>query len=222
MRNQVRTILQHAWASISHSLDYKSTAEVPDEVKRTLFQVAALIEVGDGLFEKFRSDVDALRRSYSDTLADGGWRTLPVNHDALTASFGCLAIEDLVDVIRRQGVVVQEGGNREGMADDLASIVDISQQCGYATMGSLEEVLLSAKTRERWEQFSRILVENLRRHAEILTVQMSPEFITMLILAIAAEEYPPMRLLPNRAFVAEFYDAFVAFFADRKSEQISG
>src|SRR5262249_35558160 len=47
---QVRTILQHAWASISHSLDYRHEEDMPAPVRRDLFKVAALLESGDDIF----------------------------------------------------------------------------------------------------------------------------------------------------------------------------
>jgi ppGpp synthetase/RelA/SpoT-type nucleotidyltranferase len=82
---QVRTILQHAWASISHSLLYKVEEDVPADVRRTLGQVAALIEVGDGLFQRFRDEVEELRSEYAEQAqtADGSWREVAINLDSM-------------------------------------------------------------------------------------------------------------------------------------------
>jgi ppGpp synthetase/RelA/SpoT-type nucleotidyltranferase len=86
---QVRTILQHAWASISHSLAYKEEGDVPVVAQRTLSQVAALIEVGDGLFERFRVDVEGLRSQYAKEAgsADDSWRLLAIDLDSLRATW---------------------------------------------------------------------------------------------------------------------------------------
>ncbi len=86
---QVRTILQHAWASISHSLLYKVEDDIPSIVQRRLSQVAALIEVGDGLFEQFRSDVQDLRSKYvtEANVADNSWREIAINLDSLEATW---------------------------------------------------------------------------------------------------------------------------------------
>ncbi|HDR2543600.1 TPA: hypothetical protein QCI29_004373, partial [Enterobacter mori] len=52
---QIRTMLMHAWAAISHKLLYKQEDDAPREIKRNLSKLSALIELAD---EKF----DAIKR----------------------------------------------------------------------------------------------------------------------------------------------------------------
>ena len=59
---QVRTILQDAWAQISHSLDYKSEASVPDRERRELYNVSSLLEVSQNIFDRTRET----RQRYSE------------------------------------------------------------------------------------------------------------------------------------------------------------
>ena len=47
---QLRTVLQHSWAAISHELEYKSKFDVPDLLKRKLFRLAGLFELADEQF----------------------------------------------------------------------------------------------------------------------------------------------------------------------------
>jgi ppGpp synthetase/RelA/SpoT-type nucleotidyltranferase len=47
---QVRTLLQHAWASITHDRLYKSAIRAPDRISRDLHRVAALLEEADEQF----------------------------------------------------------------------------------------------------------------------------------------------------------------------------
>lgn len=59
---QVRTILQHAWAEIEHDLGYKSREEVPDDVRRQFFRIAALLEIADSEFAKLRTNLVQSRK----------------------------------------------------------------------------------------------------------------------------------------------------------------
>lgn len=61
---QVRTLLEHAWADISHDLVYKAGFKVPAALERELAAVAALLENADNSFSRV---VDALR-AYSSSL----------------------------------------------------------------------------------------------------------------------------------------------------------
>jgi putative GTP pyrophosphokinase len=36
---QIRTVLQHAWASVSHALQYKHESDIPSQLKRKLFRL---------------------------------------------------------------------------------------------------------------------------------------------------------------------------------------
>lgn len=47
---QIRTRLQDSWATVSHALQYKSAADVPDILKRRLFRLASLFELADEEF----------------------------------------------------------------------------------------------------------------------------------------------------------------------------
>lgn len=47
---QVRTILMHAWADISHKLNYKTEHDSPQKLRRKLNQLSALFEIADGHF----------------------------------------------------------------------------------------------------------------------------------------------------------------------------
>jgi len=62
---QVRTILQHAWASITHDRLYKSEFKVPQRFDRTGAMQAAALEEADEGFARFIRDFDAYAGNYS-------------------------------------------------------------------------------------------------------------------------------------------------------------
>lgn len=53
---QIRTVLQHSWAAISHAMQYKQEADVPVELKRKLFRLAGLFELADEQFVDIRDE----------------------------------------------------------------------------------------------------------------------------------------------------------------------
>lgn len=79
---QVRTVLQHAWAAISHKLQYKREEDVPQVLKRKLFRLSALFEVADDEFVSLRSASSIVTREIVDQLA-GGNRKLSLDSVSL-------------------------------------------------------------------------------------------------------------------------------------------
>lgn len=65
---QVRTILQHAYAEMAHSSDYKPSIKLPEEeqkrVKRALAKGSALIETTDDVFREIKTRL----REYNDSI----------------------------------------------------------------------------------------------------------------------------------------------------------
>ncbi len=68
---QVRTVLQHAWAAISHKLIYKTAKEVPKDLRRQLFRLSALLELADEEFSNLRKLTKELKERYSQELKKG-------------------------------------------------------------------------------------------------------------------------------------------------------
>jgi len=65
---QVRTVLQHAWATISHSLQYKHEDDVPYEFRRKLTRVSGLLELSDEEFCELRNAQKDLIRDLTEKI----------------------------------------------------------------------------------------------------------------------------------------------------------
>ncbi|WP_414456184.1 GTP pyrophosphokinase [Enterobacter quasiroggenkampii] len=77
---QLRTMLMHTWAAISHKLLYKNESDAPRELKRRLNRLSALIELADEQFNAIRN----LKEEYIMRLqADEEDKEEPLNSDGL-------------------------------------------------------------------------------------------------------------------------------------------
>jgi ppGpp synthetase/RelA/SpoT-type nucleotidyltranferase len=141
---QVRSILQHAWATISHSLDYKSDGAVPKEVRRQLFRVAALLETGDDLFDDFRKQVEALRLTYRTEVFGDDWRELPLNFDSLIAAVDKLPlaeVEEAAIAAHWSSAPEQELPKMPKMRTLLSRLASVASAAGYKTIGSIADLM---------------------------------------------------------------------------------
>lgn len=68
---QIRSILQHAWAEIEHDIGYKSSNELPNEVRRYFSRLAGLLELADDEFVKIRKSITARQEEVADAIKDG-------------------------------------------------------------------------------------------------------------------------------------------------------
>lgn len=62
---QIRTISMHAWAAISHHLDYKGEWDVPSSLKKALNALSGLFYVADDEFERFFEEREKFRTKVS-------------------------------------------------------------------------------------------------------------------------------------------------------------
>ena len=79
---QIRTVLQHAWADLSHKIDYKITSQAPLELRRRLFRLSALLELADEEFTALRDEAEHIVSGYKQRMSHDELE-IPVNLDSL-------------------------------------------------------------------------------------------------------------------------------------------
>ena len=80
---QIRTVLQHAWANMSHDTGYKSGVEIPKRYMREMSRLAGMLELVDDEFSKIRTELSDYRRSVKALVASGNLEEVPLDGDSL-------------------------------------------------------------------------------------------------------------------------------------------
>ncbi|HLW68264.1 MAG TPA: RelA/SpoT domain-containing protein [Gemmataceae bacterium] len=90
---QVRTLLQHTWADISHQFSYKNRFQLPRRWEREFGRLAAILEEADQAFDKIRAGLQEYASTYGSYYSK----------------------ERLRDEIEKQAIIVESTpGNIEG------------------------------------------------------------------------------------------------------------
>lgn len=184
---QVRTVLQHAWAAISHKLQYKREQDVPAMLKRKLSRLSALFEIADDEFVALRDASGAVSRKIGELVSSGD-RSLPLDYVSLSK-----LLNTSVAVAELCAVAADVGFNFDDLADpehrDRDTISDLIQLATFAGICTIE-------------QFESLLNGALPWSREYLNAQyrasesgvnsnwhVTPPFVCELILICAAKEF---------------------------------
>lgn len=133
---QVRTVLQHAWASISHALQYKSKADIPDQFIRQLTRIAGLLELSDEQFSDLRTQRNILRSTISESLKKND---LGVQINAIALEqflMSSTIVAKIADAARKEKFKVSEGVRGQ-------QLVEVCQNLGINDLFTLNEMLVA-------------------------------------------------------------------------------
>lgn len=79
---QMRSALQHIWATIEHDIGYKSGVEIPNEYKRSLFRLAGVLELADEQFSTIRTNITDYRRKVEGLVSSGKFDEVPLDESS--------------------------------------------------------------------------------------------------------------------------------------------
>jgi putative GTP pyrophosphokinase len=194
---QIRTVLQHAWAVISHRLDYKTAQEAPAASRRKLFRIAALLETSDVLFGDFREEVEKVRREYRQVTTADEWAKLDLNLDSVVAAWTRLPTERVKSVALAAGFQPSVGDSADTRS--IGNLVTVAAQAGLVTVGDLARLMTDVSSQ----------ASSLRRLAHEATdrgfspLAEVPDVVTLCLLL----ENPRLRILASLPFRPEVEQA---------------
>lgn len=176
---QVRTILQHAWASISHKIDYKQEKDVPKELRRRLFRVSALLELADDQFSQLISARMSLDESAQTSINQGEYN-LDLNLDTLEQYIeSAPEVKSLISDAESVGFELNE---RDKF---LSECIAIATQLDLKNIQEIHDLLTSVLDEAR--NFYEVLMSVLRNSVPGGWTG-SPSFFLSLILLYAVKD----------------------------------
>lgn len=139
---QVRTVLQHSWATISHALQYKRENDVPHGLQRKLFRLAGIFELADEEFLTIRNAKIAAQKDASVAIKKGSFE-IPIDPQTLKAFLeNWNEFKSVCKYVASIGYVVEkESLSNEDNSELLGEITSWCKRLGMSTIAKLEENL---------------------------------------------------------------------------------
>ncbi len=135
---QVRTVLQHAWAAIQHSLDYKSEYDIPMQLRRRLFRLSALFELADEELNHITDEAQGLFEQYKEQI-ESDQPSIELNLDSLKAYLEASeVVQEWADFIESFGVTVTSIGW-------ISRDVEMDRRANIATVNEIDKLLKQSR-----------------------------------------------------------------------------
>ncbi len=130
---QMRTALQHVWATAYHDTGYKSDVEVPREYLRSLSGLAGVLEIADQQFSKIIGELAEYRRKVQSLVKGGKFDDLDLDGDTFKSY---LDIKPFAKLNEKIASINKAEISVQSMQPYLA----IFKKIGFKTLGDLERL----------------------------------------------------------------------------------
>ena len=130
---QVRTALQHVWATAFHDTGYKSDVEIPREYRRRLNRLAGILEIADSEFLSIKNELEEYRRKISAVISEGKFDELELNQDTWSRYIS-------TDPFRRLNRKIAQINHAEIAPASTADYVEIFSFLELKTLGDIERM----------------------------------------------------------------------------------
>lgn len=177
---QVRTILQHAWATVSHEIDYKPAIELANEERRILFRIAALLETAD---KEFSTVCHAYQRKLAKSYPRG------VTHHVQTVKCSNVqaflayspVVSNLLELANKHYGFSTQMSETSSEVSDLSNLQLIAEYTDIRTIAALEDFITSSAS---WAE---ALLRRLGSlcNMEGVSFSLSPSLLTAILIVCA-------------------------------------
>ncbi len=128
---QVRTMLQHVWATIAHERLYKPRVEPPKPLKRRFYALRGLLEIADREFDSIRKREEE-RRSYVEEQLQRSDFDAPIDFLSLPL------------FLMKKGITTRAGQPISGQT--INDLVEEADAVGIGTLAELDRLLIQLET----------------------------------------------------------------------------
>jgi len=157
---QIRTVLQHAWASISHALQYKNENEVPIPFRRKLLRLSGIMELADEQFSELREEKIKLGKALVKKLDKKEYDILI---DKLSVKEYLLSSDNADKII---DIAIKHGFGLSGDSFENSQLVNISAEIGVKSISEID-IGLSAALKDADTFFKAFATEGLLSKMEV-------------------------------------------------------
>lgn len=130
---QMRTCLQHVWATIFHDTGYKTDIEVPKEYIRRLARLEGLLEIADSEFLSLRNEINEYRGKIRSLVSKGNFKDISLNIDSYK---DYLALDPYRSLINKIASINHAEVEEANYMKYYKSFIDL----GIKTLNEIEEM----------------------------------------------------------------------------------
>ena len=131
---QLRTTLQHAWASINHDTGYKSDIEIPREYMRQMNRLSGILEMADDEFSRIRIELNDYRRRVYNLVKNGELDSVQLDGD----TFRSYLLARPFDSLNKRIAAINQAEIQEV---SLLPYLEVFQWMEFHTLGDLERLI---------------------------------------------------------------------------------